>query len=190
MPRCDANLWAPALAGAMSEFDIATDLRVAAFLAQVAHESVELTRLIENLNYSAEGLLKTFPTHFTPPQALSYARDPERIANHAYANRNGNGDEASGDGWLYRGRGPIQITGRANYRTAGAALGVKLELYPASATDPRIGARIAGWFWGSHGLNALADAEDTRTITHRINGGENGLAARQAYYATARAVFG
>ena len=190
MPRANASVWAPALEDAMAEFDIASPVRAAAFLAQLAHESSELTRLAENLNYSVEGLLKTFGKYFSPTLALSYAREPERIANRVYANRMENGDEASGDGWKYRGRGPIQLTGRENYRKAGAALGADLVANPDSVIAPLVGSRVACWFWSNRKLNALADVGDFLQITKRINGGVNGLAEREAYWRRAKQALG
>lgn len=192
-PKCDVRIWAVALSPAMAEREITTPLRVAAFLAQLAHESVGLTRFEENLNYSAEGLLKTFRKYFTPEGAVGYARQPQKIANRVYANRMENGDEASGDGWLYRGRGPIQLTGRRNYRAAGTALGLKLEVFPDQVkSDPAVGARVACWFWYTRMLNTMADEgpEAFEAITRAINGGLNGLDDRRAYYAKALVLLG
>jgi len=186
MPKADAAKWAPALSAALAEYNIDTPLRASAFLAQLAHESVELTRLEENLNYSADGLLKTWPKRFTSGTAAIYARHPEKIANFVYAKRNGNGDEPSGDGWRFRGRGPIQLTGRANYRAAAIALEAPLEENPEAVLAALVGARVAGWYWESHGLNALADAEDFAGITRAINGGLTGLAEREGYYRRAK----
>lgn len=190
MPKANAPVWAPALEAAMGEFDISTPPRAAAFLAQLAHESSELTRLSENLNYSVEGLLKTWPKRFNPLTALKVARNPEAIANVVYANRNGNGDEASGDGWKYRGRGPIQLTGRGNYVKAGDALGQPLEANPDSVIAPMVGSRVAAWFWDNRKLNALADARQFLSITKAINGGTNGLDERERYYRVAQQALG
>lgn len=190
MPKCDASAWAGPLSAAMQEFGITTPVRRAAFLAQLAHESRELTAVSENLNYSAEGLLKTFPKYFTPETAKDYAKKPQQIANIVYSNRMGNGSPASGDGWLYRGRGPIQLTGRENYRRAEAALGCALELHPDLASDPVIGARIAAWFWASKGLNEKSDKGDFVAITKTINGGTHGLTERTALWERAKRVLG
>lgn len=199
MPRCgNAGSWCDPLNQAMSRFDIDNPNRAAAFLAQVAHESAELQRLTENLNYSARGLVATFPKAFpTLDQATAYQRAPERIANRVYASRLGNGNEASGDGWKFRGRGLIQITGRTNYRDAGAALGLPLEQEPATLELQGPAALSAAWFWKSHQLNALADDEtndddaaDFVTITKKINGGTAGLTERQAFWARAKTVLG
>lgn len=181
-PRVDAERWTPALAGAMQEFGISTTMRAAAFLAQLGHESRGLTRFEENLHYSAQRLVQVWPKRFTRALAEVYARQPERIANYVYANRNGNGNEASGDGWKYRGRGPIQLTFKDNYSDAGEALNQPLVEQPDLALTPAIGARIAGWYWHSRNLNPLADAGNTVAITRAINGGTLGLEDRKALY--------
>lgn len=195
MPRVDAAQWADPLNLAMARFAIVTPERVAAFLAQIAHESGECRRLVENLNYSAAGLTKTWPHRFPPAMAAQYAKQPERIANRAYANRLGNGDEASGDGWTFRGRGVLQTTGRSNYRATGVALQMNLEAHPEQLERPLPAALSAAQFWASRGCNALADSvlgddddEDFVRITKIINGGTNGLKERRMYWARARAV--
>lgn len=173
---------------------IDTPARRAAFLAQVGHESSQLTRLVENLNYSAQGLAATWPSRYLGPDgqpnalALRLARNPQAIADNTYATRNGNGDEASGDGWRFRGRGLLQITGRANYRLVGEALGEPLEAEPWRLEQPVPAARSAAWWWAGHGLNELADRGEFAAITHRINGGLNGQAERLALWQRARAV--
>ncbi|TAN62984.1 MAG: glycoside hydrolase family 19 protein [Magnetospirillum sp.] len=183
----DIARFATPLAEACAEWNIDTPLRLAAFLAQIAHESGQLRTVIENLNYSAEALLRVFPRHFDAAGAAAYARQPERIAARVYANRMGNGDEASGDGWRYRGRGLIQITGHDNYAACGTALGLGLDLIaqPELLEQPAAAARSAAWFWHRHDLNRLADARDIETITRRINGGLTGLDDRRACYARA-----
>ena len=182
------------LEDAMGKFEISTPARQAAFLAQLAHESNQLRATEENLNYGWKGLRLTFPKYFrTDAEAKACERKPEQIANRAYANRNGNGSEESGDGWRYRGRGPIQLTGRANYRACGAAIGIDLEAEPDRLQDPLAGALAAAWFWGTRGLNALADlgtAQAFRDITRRINGGLNGLEDRIAFWNRARSALG
>lgn len=197
MPGCaDPVGWAPALNEAMARFDIGTTERMAAFLAQIAHESGQLTRLSENLNYSAKRLMQVWPVRFpTMEKALQYERNPERLANNVYAKRLGNGDEASGDGWRFRGRGLIQLTGRGNYRAAGQGIGLPLEEQPDLLVQPGPAALSAAWFWKSHGLNELADdrnddndTEDFRAITKRINGGTVGLKERLAFWETAKRV--
>ena len=200
MPKVpDPQGWARVLNAAMEEFEIRSALRKAAFLAQIAHESTELRRLVEGLNYSAAGLRRTWPSRFpTDALAREYERKPERIANFVYANRLGNRNEESGDGWRYRGRGVLQVTGRANYRSVGRMLKVAFDETPELLEDPTHAARSAGLFWWSHGLNELADTsgdqvhadEDFRLITTRINGGTNGLADRRRYWALAKQVLG
>jgi putative chitinase len=167
----DPNVWAKALNDAATEFDFASNTRMAAFVAQVGHESMNLNRLRENLSYSIRGLMATWPKRFpTEAAAAPFARNPERLANFVYANRLGNGEFASGDGWRFRGGGCIQLTGRANYREAGAALGEPLEISPQKIQIPSVAARAAGWFWKTHGCNELADAGDFDKITETING--------------------
>ncbi|TAN58604.1 MAG: glycoside hydrolase family 19 protein [Magnetospirillum sp.] len=181
----DITRFAPPLTEACAEWGIDTPLRLAAFLAQIAHESGQLRALVENLNYSAEALLRVFPHHFDAVQAGAYARHPDRIASRGYANRMGNGDEASDDGWRYRGRGLIQVTGKTNYAACGTALGLNLIAQPELLEQPGPAARSAAWFWHRNGLNRPADARDIETITRRINGGLTGLEDRKAHYARA-----
>ncbi|ELK4757846.1 TPA: glycoside hydrolase family 19 protein [Pseudomonas aeruginosa] len=187
-----AGFFVPALNVAMERFDITSPVRLAAFLAQVGHESSQLTRLVENLNYSARGLAATWPSRYRgtddQPNALAQrlARNPRAIANNAYAARNGNGDEASGDGWRFRGRGLLQITGRANYRAAGGGLGQPLEAEPELLEQPDWAALSAAWWWSTHGLNELADRGEFAAITSRINGGLNGQAERLALWERAK----
>jgi putative chitinase len=188
--------WIGVLNEALARFEINSTERIAAFLAQIAHESAELNRLLENLNYSAQGLLATWPRRFASLEAArQFERNPQRIANHVYANRMGNGDLASGDGWKYRGRGVIQLTGRGNYRAVGNAIGLPFESDPDLLLAPGPAALAAGFFWKSRGLNELADDrsgddddEDFVAITVRINGGRAGLADRRRYWERAHAV--
>ena len=180
-----------ALDAAMRRFEIATPARMAAFCAQLAHESGQLQRWTENLSYRWERLRQVFPKYFpSDAEARPFDRKPERIANRVYANRMGNGPEASGDGWRYRGRGPIQLTGKDNYRACGQGIGVDLVDDPDLLVTPEPGCLAAAWFWARNGLNALADAGDFVTITRRINGGLNGLAERREFWERAKAVFG
>lgn len=194
MPRLpDAKRAAllPSLQRALNEFGVNTSKREAAFLAQIAHESGELTIVSENLNYSAKGLMATWPKRFPDlATAQKYERNPEKLANNVYANRIGNGNEASGDGWRFRGRGPIQITGRENYQKYGSRLNVDLINDPDKAATPEVGFRVAGLYWRENGLNELADREMFETITKRINGGLKGLEDRLKYYAVAKQVLG
>lgn len=170
---------------AMFAYEITTQLREAAFLAQVAHESTQLSALVESFNYKADRLLAVFPHYFDQKEAEAYARQPARIASRVYANRMGNGDEASGDGWKYRGRGLIQITGRKNYQACGEALGLDLLDAPIQLEAPPLAAMSTAWFWKENGLNELADHEQFTAITRKINGGTNGLPQRLAFYKSA-----
>lgn len=176
---------------AMDLFKINTPLRQAAFIAQCAHESREFTVTEENLNYSAERLIKVFPRYFKSlEQAALYARNPRAIASYVYANRMGNGLESSGDGFRYRGRGYIQLTGHDNYMQYAAASATDALNNPDMVSDTEGAALSAGWFWSKNGLNQLADKEDMISITKRINGGLNGLQERMAYYHAARLALG
>lgn len=193
IPLDTAQLWAEPLTAAMAQFDINTPKRQAQFLAQVGHESGGFKRLVENLNYDAAGLARVWPGRFssgTGPNELAreIARDPEKIANAAYGLRMGN--NAQGDGWTYRGRGLIQLTGKANYQSAGSALELNLVTTPELVADPKVAALTAAWFWQKNGLNQLADSGDTRAVTRRINGGTTGLDDRLARYARAAKVLG
>lgn len=190
--------YAPLLAIAAHRYQIdASPRRVAAWLATLAHESARFTRLVENLNYSAEGLASTWPARYAdmtgqPTQfAHKIARDPERIANHAYAGRLGNGSAGSGDGWRYRGRGLIQITGRSNYAASGLALGLGLLERPEQLEQPYTAALSAAEWWRRHGCNALADtAALPAAVTRKVNGGLTGLDDRLKLYAAAMAYLG
>ena len=178
----------------MAECGIDTAARARAFLAQVGHESAQLNRVEENLNYSAQALRKVFPKYFrTPQEASSYAHHPERIANRVYAGRMGNGSEDSGDGWKFRGRGLIQITGRDNYVAMSALMGKDLTVWPDALLMPLDACRSAALWWKANGLNALADklsgAGERKTfeaITRRVNGGLSGLEDRWAIYQRAK----
>ena len=177
-----AGVFVSALNDAMARFKIEGRLRVAAFLAQVGHESGQLRTLVENLNYSAEGLIRTWPKRFNLMTATSVARKPEQIANIVYASRLGNGPAVTGDGWRYRGRGLIQVTGWVNYQACGSALSVDLLSKPELLEQPVYAALSAAWFWSSNGLSELADAERFEAITRKVNGGLNGQADRLAIY--------
>lgn len=170
------------LVKAMDRFEINNKRRIAAFLANLAHESGSLRLVEENLNYSARRLMQVFPRHFRGRNVWAYNYHPEMIANVVYSSRMGNGDSRSGDGWRYRGRGFIQLTGKANYEAAGKALGVDLVKDPDWVKTPDGAALTAAWFWHSHGLNELADADNLRGITLKINGGLNGQDERLAFY--------
>lgn len=196
-----AAAWTEPLNAAMAEFGIAANAhRIAAFLAQIAVESGELGTLEENLNYKTAARIqkvfgkKRFPTE---ADAEPYVRNPQGLANRVYANRIGNGDEASGDGWLFRGRGLMQVTGRGNYLAVGKALALNLTKSPDLLLQANIAARSAGQFWQSHGCNPLADDrsddnddEDFVAITAKINPAKEGLPKRREYWAKARGVLG
>jgi putative chitinase len=162
--------------------------RMAGFLAQAAHESGQLRQVRENLNYSAEGLLRTFGKYFTPELAAQYARKPEKIGSRVYANRMGNGPEITGEGFKYRGRGFFQITGKENYTVCGASLGLDLLANPELLERTKPALASALWFWNTRNLNRYADANDIRGMTKAINGGYNGLDERTHYYLVAKKV--
>lgn len=194
-PNCNAAVWTLALDAAAREFGIDTPERVSRWLAQVAHESAGFTRLSESLNYSVDALLATFSrARISVDDARRLGRTPTQkanqqgIANTVYGGQWGAlnlGNRQPGDGWRYRGRGPLQNTGRANYATLGKRLGLDLVADPDLLLQPKIGARAAAAFWVDKGLNALADAGDQRAITQRVNGGQNGADDRARLYALA-----
>lgn len=159
----------PHLIAAMKEFDISTPLRQAHFLAQVFHESGNLNAVEENLNYGAAGLMATWPSRFDAATAEKYRRQPTMIANKVYANRMGNGDEASGDGWKHRGAGLIQLTGKDNQYACAMALDVdvlQIDLW----LKTEVGAcRSAGWFWKEHNLSKWADKDDCDGVSDVVN---------------------
>ncbi|MCZ8310959.1 MAG: glycoside hydrolase family 19 protein [Magnetospirillum sp.] len=178
------------LAVACKRFDILTRLRLAHFVAQLGHESGGFSRVEENLNYTAVRIREVWGERFaTNAMAEPYARNPIALANLVYASRNGNGPVASGDGWTYRGRGLIQLTGRRNYRAAGAALGIPLEADPEQARSPWNAGLIAGWFWQQAKCNAHADKGEAglAAVTRAINGGQTGLQDRANRYERALA---
>ncbi|WP_292999603.1 hypothetical protein [Nevskia sp.] len=177
------------LVSAMTTFRINTPIRQAMFLAQIAHESQGFTRLEENLNYSAEKLLELWPSRFSPAEAKAYARQPERIANRAYANRLGNADEASGNGWRYRGRGLIQITGLRNYSECSKALSPRrnfLVQNPEALLRPIYAAESAGWYWNHAGCSNSADDGDFIGCTRRINTRLIGMPDRLVWFGKAK----
>ena len=175
-----AGDFVPALNAAMDRYQIVGVKRTAAFIAQVSYEFGHLTRLVENLNYSADALRINWSGRFDAGLASATARKPEQIANIAYGKRMGN--TAQGDGWKYRGLGLIQITGKDNYRACGEALGLVLTAQPELLEKPQHACMSAAWFWATNGLNTLADAGKFDPITQRINGGQTGAAYRQALY--------
>ena len=173
----------------MNNTGLSTVNRLAGFIAQCGHESGEFQYNVENLNYSSTALLKVFGKYFpTPELAEEYARIPWKIANRVYANRMGNGDEESGDGWKYRGRGYIQLTGKNNYVACGDSLGIDLLGTPSLLQTPEYSVLSALWYWNKNNLNRYADADDIKGMTKAINGGYHGLDKRTAYYEKAKLI--
>lgn len=175
---------AAALEAVLPRYEITTPARVAAFLAQCGHESADFTVLQENLNYSAKGLAATWPKRFVSEAAAApYNRNPEAIANKVYADRMGNGPESSGDGWKYRGRGAIQLTGHDNYHAFQADLGFDTVEDAILYLESLEGAvESAAWFWWKNNLNQWADNHDMTTLTKKINGGTLGLKERTDHF--------
>jgi putative chitinase len=181
--------WLGPLEEAFAKYDITTPIRQASFIGQCAHESANFKVLQENLNYSAEGLMKTWPSRFpTKEVADQYARQPAKIAGKVYNGRLGNTSEE--EAAKYLGRGLIQLTGKENYEHCGSGIGADLLADPNLLLDPRYACLSAGWFWNKKGLNALADTKDYETMTKRINGGLIGLDDRKAKIAKAISVLG
>jgi putative chitinase len=169
-------VWVDALNETFQRFDISTPVRQASFIGQCGHECANFKVLEENLNYRAETLMKLWKSRFpTTEVANEYARNPKKIANKVYASRMGNRDEASGDGYRFRGRGCIQLTGHANYFHAGQACGEDFVMQPDLVATPKYAAMTAGWFWNTHKLNQFADRQDFTLMTKKINGGTIGL---------------
>ena len=185
-----AEKYITALNAAMTEFEINTPARRAMFLAQCCHESGHFRAVSENLNYKAESLARVFPKYFKDVDPNDYAKQPEKIANRVYASRMGNGDEESGDGYRFRGRGLIQLTGKSNYTACSEDLEVDLLENPDYLTTPEGAARSAAWFWNANDLNKYADADDIVGCTKRVNGGTIGLEERTELYNEAKALFG
>jgi putative chitinase len=178
IPASVPERWRAPLEQACGLYEIDNKERLSMFLAQLAHESGGFFLTQEDLRYSAGGLARVFKHRFTPEETVDFAHQPERIAERVYGGRLGNGPEGSGDGFKYRGRGLIQLTGRANYRKAGRALGLPLEDDPDMALDEHVAALVAAWYWAENGCNELADNGQFDLITRRINGGMNGYADR------------
>jgi putative chitinase len=177
--------WYTNLSNILPEYDIDTPKRVAAFMAQCGHESGGFTLMQENLNYSAKGLRGTFGKYFPNDEvAKLYERKPQMIANRVYGNRMGNGDEASGEGWYFRGRGIIQITGKNNYTKCSQSLFESNVLVenPDLLLESEYAIHSACWFWSAARLNELSDIGDIKTMTKRINGGFIGLEDRINHY--------
>ena len=207
--QATAEKWVDAVAAACQEFGIDTPQRIAGFLSQCAHESGGFTMLQENLNYRAATMATVWPTRFAEREpdpknpgktkakkdakganipnkfALALERKPEMIANVVYSGRMGNGPTESGEGWLYRGRGLKQLTGKDNHRACSAGLGVDLVANPDLLLEPIYAARSAAWFWSTNKCDAFADAGDIEGLTKRINGGLIGIDDRKKRYASA-----
>ena len=185
------DYWYNAVCEILPVYDINTPERVAAWLAQCAHESGNFKFLKENLNYKAASLRKVFPKYFADDAiAQQYEKKPEKIANRVYANRMGNGDEASGDGFRYLGRGLIQLTGKNNYTIFAASIDTPLEQIPEYLQTFEGAIQSACWFWEQNNLNQWADKKDILTLTKRINGGTIGLEDRKKHYEHALHMFG
>jgi putative chitinase len=183
--------WFEAVSTILPEYEINTPHRVAAFLAQCAHESGGFVFLKENLNYKAASLRRVFPKYFPDDAtAAHYAGKPEMIANRVYANRMGNGDEASGDGWKFCGRGLIQLTGKDNYTFFAGSLDIPLDEASEYLGTFEGAVQSACFFWEQNNLNTWADKGDILTLTKRINGGTIGLEDRQKHYEHALHIFG
>jgi putative chitinase len=177
------DYWYSAVSEILPVYEINTPERVAAFLAQCAHESGNFKFLKENLNYKAESLCKVFPKYFPDINlAKQYEKKPEKIANKVYGNRMGNGDESTGDGFRYMGRGLIQLTGKNNYTLFAAAIDTPLEEIPEYLQTFEGAVQSACWFWEQNNLNQWADKKDIMTLTKRINGGTIGLEDRIKHY--------
>jgi putative chitinase len=170
------------LEATLPAYNINTPIRTAHFLAQIAHESAGFRALSENLNYSAIALTKVFRKYFpTVESTAGFARIPEKIANKVYASRLGNGDEASGDGWKFRGRGLIQITGKNNYKLFSQATNQDFLASPDGVATPEYALSSACWFWKRKNINKYADQDDVHMVTKAVNGGFNGLPSREHF---------
>lgn len=176
--------WHDAMLKIFPKYEIVTEKRMASFLSQTAHESLDYTILSENLNYSAKGLNTVFPKYFKNAgrDANTYARQPEKIANIVYANRIGNGNTESGDGWKYRGRGIIQLTGYANYKAFADYIGKTVDETINYIQTKEGAVESAAWFWNTRNLNKISDTGDVTAVTKIINGGTHGLAERTKRY--------
>ena len=181
--------WLQPLLDTFIKYNISTTQRQASFIGQCQHESNNFRTLEENLHYSADGLMRTWPSRFPSRDvAEQFANNPEKIANKVYAGRMGNTED--GDGWAYHGRGLIQLTGRDNYTAAAQSLGYSYIDNPELLLQPKHAALTAGWFWNKKGLNELADAQEYGQMTKRINGGTLGLDDRIAKITKAKQILG
>tara|TARA_B110000503_G_scaffold68541_1_gene106982 strand:- start:1552 stop:2400 length:849 start_codon:yes stop_codon:yes gene_type:complete len=189
--KTESDAWYEAMCEVLPLWQIDTPARVAGFIAQCGHESAGFKVLTENLNYSADGLNKIFPKYFVKAgrDAQVYNRQPEKIANVVYAGRMDNGDEASGDGWRFRGGGLIQLTGRHNYTKFAAAMKMNLEEACEYVRTKKGALDSACWFWDENNINQYCDSGDIITMTKRINGGTIGLEDRKQHWEHALHVF-
>ena len=188
----EAEEWYDAMCHVLPQYEIITEARVAAFIAQCGHESNNFKVLSENLNYSSDALNKIFPKYFERAgrDAEDYHRQPEEIANVIYANRMDNGDTDSGDGWTFRGGGILQLTGRANYTAFGDTYDMSAEEATEYVREKRGALASACWYWETNKLNIYADSGDVKGLTKRINGGYIGLEDRIHHYEHAMEVLG
>lgn len=192
-----AAQWTAPLQAACDEYEINTPLRFAAFLATCGVECARLTALVENMNYSAAGLESTFGKYFTADEIPEFANKPPMIANRVYANRNGNGDEASGDGWTFIGRGCIGITGRTNYTLCEMGINLDLINHPELLEQDANAAMAGAWYWSNNNLNALADAGNFLGVSKAVNLGSaaspsmpNAYSERLSLYSAAKSAMG
>lgn len=186
---CSAELsviYTPIINELLTPYGIVSRQQLSMFIAQIAHESGGFKRTVENLNYNSQGLLSTWHSRYTQQLALQHHRKPKLIANHVYGNRMGNSKQ--GDGWKYRGRGLIQLTGFNNYKAFQDASGVNVVDNHSLLEQPRYAVESAMWFWKTNNLNKFADVGDLRGCTRIINGGYNGMADRESLYNKAKEV--
>ena len=190
--NADAAAWADAAMEILPKYEINTPNRIAGFFAQTGHESMNFTVLSENLNYRAETLEKLFSKYFSKAgrNAADYAKQPEKIANVIYANRMGNGDTASGEGFAFRGRGIVQLTGKDNYTAFGKSVGMTAEQVIDYVQTKKGALESACWYWASRKINAVCDKSDITLMTKLVNGGTIGLEDRKRHYEQALAVLG
>lgn len=181
MPKATREMVIANIEPALVKFNITTPRRISSFVGQLAHESANFTRMVENLNYSAKRLREVWPKHFpSPGVAAQYAHRPAAIGARAYRLRMGNGDEASGDGFKFRGRAWIMVTGKNNYLAVAKAFGMTLDETVAYLETPDGAFMASAWWWQTHRLNELADGWQITESTKVINGGLNGLDDRKA----------
>lgn len=186
------SAWYKALQDILPKYKINTKERVVGFLSQCVYESRGFTELEENMNYSAQRLVEVFPNHFANGERNpnKYAHNPSRIANVVYANRLGNGTPDTGDGWSYRGRGIIQLTGKSNYEAFAQAVNRSLNDAVTYIQTPEGAIEAAAWYWDSRHINDYADMQDVVAMTHKVNGGTHGLSEREVLYTNISVILG